>query len=380
MSKLDINQADLAALAQLEGIGEELASRIVAYRETVHPFSEIIELAAVPGISERMVRALSDQITVTPSPPPEEDSGTPPPAVSEPVTEVDAPAPVSPESEMDASAVEPPTNETEEEAGEAGQAPPAPEERVVLEVAPAEETPAEVPQKEPPAAIDTLSVDEEETAAAAPPPRSPRRPLSCLGYLFTSFFGALLGVGLTIFFLYLLNNTLVFATPAQLAGLQNRVTAQDENQAGLKVEVDTLSSRLATASAAEATTGARLEETTDDLATLERELATVEAQVGQDVDALSTRVSQLAAATENFDVFLDGMRDLLIELRGLPPSPTPTATPSLTATVTITGTAAAGEASPTPENTPTPTAVVTRTPRPTATPFVSPSPTPADIP
>ncbi|MCA9970217.1 MAG: helix-hairpin-helix domain-containing protein, partial [Anaerolineales bacterium] len=62
--KIDINQADVATLAGLPGVGEVRARRIVDYRETVHPFEEVIELTAVPGISERMVRAFADQVTV----------------------------------------------------------------------------------------------------------------------------------------------------------------------------------------------------------------------------------------------------------------------------------------------------------------------------
>ena len=61
---IDINTADVETLATLPGIAEELARRIVEYRENVHPFVEVIELAAVPGISERMVRRFEDQATV----------------------------------------------------------------------------------------------------------------------------------------------------------------------------------------------------------------------------------------------------------------------------------------------------------------------------
>ncbi len=64
MSKVNINLADVEALTQINGIGEVLATRIITYRETVHLFEEIIELTAVPGISERMVRHFEDQVTL----------------------------------------------------------------------------------------------------------------------------------------------------------------------------------------------------------------------------------------------------------------------------------------------------------------------------
>ena len=56
--KLDLNQADATALATLPGIGHKLAERIVEYRSTVGAFRTVDELAAVPGISERMLEPL----------------------------------------------------------------------------------------------------------------------------------------------------------------------------------------------------------------------------------------------------------------------------------------------------------------------------------
>ncbi|WP_420629027.1 helix-hairpin-helix domain-containing protein [Candidatus Leptofilum sp.] len=64
--KIDINVADAETLAMISGIGPALAQRIIEYRETVHPFEEVIELAAVPGISEKMVRSFEDLVTVQP--------------------------------------------------------------------------------------------------------------------------------------------------------------------------------------------------------------------------------------------------------------------------------------------------------------------------
>lgn len=313
MSKVDINHADVETLAQLDGIGNKLAARIVAYRETVQPFAEIIELAAVPGISEQMVRALADEIEVTPGPTLADDVR---------VADEDADEVVA-------------------------------EETVVREPA----------------------LEEPEAETEAPEPVVPsRRPLSCLGYLLTSVVGALLGAGLTLLLLYALNGTLDFASPLQIARLQSQVAEQSEGQSGLAEEVESLSARLSTVRAAEATTSAALAERTAALATTESELATLERGLTEDItdleragDALSTRVAGLSVAAEDFDLFLDGMRDLMIQLRGLPLMPTGTVTPSVTTTATVTMTA----------RTPTPTATpaATRTPRPTATPLAPPTPT-----
>ncbi len=92
---------------------------------------------------------------------------------------------------------------------------------------------------------------------------------------------------------------------------------------------------------------------------------------------LDERLTLVAEAAENFNAFLNSLRDLLIDSQGLPPAPTATATitatETLTATETITATATVF-----PDETTTPEATTapTRTPRPTATPLAQPSPTP----
>lgn len=61
--QLDINLASAKKLAELSGIGEGLANRIVTYRKEVGPFRNINELAAVRGITDKMVSALKEKIT-----------------------------------------------------------------------------------------------------------------------------------------------------------------------------------------------------------------------------------------------------------------------------------------------------------------------------
>ncbi len=64
-SIININKASLEVLANLPGIGQSLAERIVAYRVNVGPFRTIDELAAVSGINEALIARLREQLAVT---------------------------------------------------------------------------------------------------------------------------------------------------------------------------------------------------------------------------------------------------------------------------------------------------------------------------
>ena len=63
--RIDLNQADRDELASLPEIDDEIAQRIVEYRETVRPFSDVSELSAVDGISEETLQAIGDRLTVS---------------------------------------------------------------------------------------------------------------------------------------------------------------------------------------------------------------------------------------------------------------------------------------------------------------------------
>ena len=53
LSPLDLNTATAAELAALPGIGEEIAGRILAYRDEVGAFVSVDELLNVKGIGEK---------------------------------------------------------------------------------------------------------------------------------------------------------------------------------------------------------------------------------------------------------------------------------------------------------------------------------------
>ena len=61
---LDLNSATEAELAGLPGIGEELARRIVEYREANGPFDAVEEIMEVSGIGEKKFEDMKERITV----------------------------------------------------------------------------------------------------------------------------------------------------------------------------------------------------------------------------------------------------------------------------------------------------------------------------
>ncbi len=63
--KVNINTASWEELTALDGIGDVLAKRIVAYREQNGPFSSAEDLMEISGIGEKKFQAIREQITVS---------------------------------------------------------------------------------------------------------------------------------------------------------------------------------------------------------------------------------------------------------------------------------------------------------------------------
>ncbi len=60
---VNINQAQEAEIAQLPGIGESLARRIIAYRQERGPFATATDLLSVSGIGQGKLSGIRDLIT-----------------------------------------------------------------------------------------------------------------------------------------------------------------------------------------------------------------------------------------------------------------------------------------------------------------------------
>ena len=61
---LNINAATAEELTELDGIGEKLAERIVAYRDEHGAFLQTEGIMLVPGIGESVYEQIKDNITV----------------------------------------------------------------------------------------------------------------------------------------------------------------------------------------------------------------------------------------------------------------------------------------------------------------------------
>ncbi|MDD3609274.1 MAG: helix-hairpin-helix domain-containing protein [Halothiobacillaceae bacterium] len=62
---VDVNTADAVALEQVKGIGPKKAEAIVKYRQEHGPFQSLDDLVKVPGIGDKSLEGLRDQLTVS---------------------------------------------------------------------------------------------------------------------------------------------------------------------------------------------------------------------------------------------------------------------------------------------------------------------------
>lgn len=417
MKKININEAGVEELAQIPGIAENLARRIIEYRETVHPFEEVIELAAVPGISERMVREFADWVTVEPVAMMERTASVPditlePKAepvveelldeaevfefVTEPEEELaevveDFEAEIEAATEAEDEVVE---DVAEEIAAETAEEVEAVVEETVEEVEEAVEATAVPDPIQPEDDTDTAELpplfesmkvepDPEPEPAPRPVPEPVRQPRQrMLGpILLGSLLGAAIGVILTLAILAGLNDGTLSFTQAD-SRLQSEIQDAQRSQSDLLETVDTLDSEinsdldvLVTRTdglyAAQQDTYTSINDLAIKMQQTEASIAELEAMT----DALDERLTTVAAAAETFDAFLDGLRDLLIELDGgaVPEEAEVEATPEAEVSPTVDSAEADGA-------TAVPTTRPTRTPRPTATAVPVPTSTPVQQP
>ena len=399
--KIDINVADAETLTTISGIGPALADRIIEYRQTVHPFEEVIELTAVPGISEKMVRSFEDLVTVQSVVPVdlEAPEGTPLLDTPEEMVLLDAPEP--PAGLLSAELPEAAPAESEEEDEPGLETAVVAEEAITEEVVeePIEPTEANAPATAVPAPpapeVEPIPLagsrreatpDPDIIAAAVAQQNSDwerkaqRR--GCLSTLLGATFGAILGAVLTLAVLAALNQgTLNYS--ASDSALRQQLNTEIISRTN---ELNQLSTRVSVAATTEAEANQTLqsdfeasnEALGENIANNEEIISYLATRSGD----LELRLQEVAGAADTFTSFLDGLRTLLGDLDESTPTPTPstideTVSPTPTPTFTPVGTS-----SPQPSATTavSPTGAPTRTPLPTATPFTFPTNTPAPQP
>jgi chaperonin cofactor prefoldin len=385
---IDLNQADVETLATLPGIGPALAARIVTFREEVHPFEETVEVTAVSGITEKMYRQFADQVTVSGS-------------------ESEASSALAPEPKPPAAALTP-QPEPQASPPPAGSLTPR-RETVYPTTGPVGETAQDIPKSEgeaeamtaqPPAGepdhqliprrgsgVEANGEPETEEKSRPqskePPPVEPAVPaLLGRGYWWRSCLLTVVAIAggalLALLILQSINGTLDVTTHPRVLQLSDDLSALERQDETVNEEIQDLRNRL---NQMEALSG-RLQSAEADIQTLNKAIESLDEQIATlegDTSEIQDAVDDIKTASDRFDGFLSGLRNLLqgIEAEGQAPtgtplSPTetvPTPIPTVGPTLTTTG-------SPTSTSTLTPTPTHTPRPTPTATPTPTISPTP----
>ena len=343
---ININEADLAMLMQLPGIGAVLARRIIEHRET-HPFTRVEDLTAVEGMTVSMVAAIADKITV--GIPEEAITMKATPSVDSLPEEVPLPEP------DEASVTETPTTQ---------EAPSSPD-----------ETPPDEPLPPPPTTSPPNVRDSQSER------RAQRR--GCGVLVISVLLGTILGAAIPLVTLFILNGgTLTFARNNDQ--IQRDIINIQATQESLDGQLQTLNSGIATIDS-QAT---RIDDFISAIATqqgrIALDLSETQGNVTNNQERLTAVSDQIATAEANFesvvqaantfDTFVTGLQELM---GTLPQAASMTPTPfEVVPTVSITPGSATPQITPT-LVTATPTTLPTRTPRPTATPIPAlPTPTP----
>jgi competence ComEA-like helix-hairpin-helix protein len=341
--KVDLNTASADELAQLPGIGPTMAKRIIEYREAVRPFEEPEELMAVPGIARETYRRLTDRLTVSSAAQPPAEEGKPRPTIEEVEERIrtmkanisavsTALLGTPPEEEERTPVEEEPLPPTELE-------PPVKEERIEAEGPPTSEpsSPREVPPEARPPAV-----------APPPAPSAWRGGFTWLAA--ASLIGAVTGAVLALLVIRGINGTLDLNQGGAVMELRAEADRLSREAGALQTDLDGLRERL---DALEGLT-VRLDNAERDIEDLDSGLAEAQTDIAAldaRTDALGEDIATVRAAADRFNAFLDGLRDLLFEFQGPPPTPTPALSED--------------------EG---PTATPTATPRPTRTPRGTPTP------
>ncbi len=286
---LNPNTAETDELRTLPGIGPALAERIQAAR----PFADAQDLLRVTGISPALLEKIQDLLVFDTSEPPETANDR----VEESIeTAVDDEILIS-EAELEEALVMEPLADAE---------------AVSDESITDKETQEDV---EPPTAAEPAS-----TPAPAKPAPTPAKTPNYItrGQAFwmsitVAFFTFILAVALTLSVLSALNNGLRFASPTQVRDLQTSVRDLQTQSGTINDDLTALRTRMDNFEAL----GGRVTTLETTLGTVEEDVESISGDIvllNSDIAAVSESVETIRTDTTRFQVFLDGLSELLLGL------------------------------------------------------------------
>ncbi|MEA3439817.1 MAG: helix-hairpin-helix domain-containing protein [Chloroflexota bacterium] len=306
---VDPNTADEETLAQIPGVGEEMAKRILNAR----PYASLDDLQRVNGIGQVFLENIASYLIISPA---EAES------VGEDEQDSLAEA-VEIKAYVEPAVESLPAKEEEESPTEAGK----------LEAV--GEPPAKVTATgdESEAIDDALSSEtESEPVEETPllekePPTEPTQPTGISrGQSFwistgCSFFAVILAIVITLGIIAGLNySNLIFASPEDVSGLGLQVDNLEKVVQGIRQDMDSVQMRVDNL---EALSG-RLNEVEQNIQELKQEMDNTTAQVAginkavddlnQQVEDLTNEVASLQADSERYQGFFQGLKELLGEL------------------------------------------------------------------
>jgi outer membrane murein-binding lipoprotein Lpp len=292
---VDPNTANEESLAQIPGVGEELAKRILMSR----PYTSLDDMQRVNGIGPAFLEKLAPYIEI---PPAETVSVGGDGAVVEqntaaerPPAETEDPSPekeTSTDEEPLTPAIEPPDDDVS-----------------LPEIA--SSTDEIEPSDQDTTSVDEDMVSEVEPPATAVPPAYTTRGQAFLMSCGCSTIALILALVIGIGALAGLNNgNLLFATPAQVSKLALEVERIDKEVKGIEQDLDGLQSRVNNLEGLTSRMD-EVEQIAKDLGTHVTSITSQVAEMDQEVQELATGVETLQAESARYQDFFSGLRELL---------------------------------------------------------------------
>jgi prefoldin subunit 5 len=316
--KIDPNTAGEEALAQIPGVGDEMAKRIINAR----PFASLEDLKMVNGIGSVFLDNISPYLEFAPDEPETEEEGADVSGEYEDtgtISEVEFP------SEEEGIPAEGEIAPKVEDSSERMEPPPIIEAQPESKVSPPEmeaQLEGEPPKSQVEIPVEEVVTTPEKTAPPVTPPTKPGPKLATRSQLlWVSFASGLLAfvfaVALLFGILAGINGGLRFATPAQVQGISRELNVLSSqfgilqgDMEGLRTRMDNLeglSGRVDQVEELSALLASDLGDLSDQVGRLNQQIVEVETQIGE----LENQVGLLEEQNARYQDFFNGLKDLI---------------------------------------------------------------------